>query len=513
MKTPAIKLAFVLALTLLVISVSYRAASSPASSPLAAKTSLYSLQDDLKTICQCVETFGPPAPVLDPTLLPIDVSLEDNAKCKGKPDCPNANGCCQPCFDCYGWQLFIALNWPAKSAGEPDPSMPFGNPGDYSNVVWQTYKNGLEVFGETEPTPWGQNPPPHLELNSAVLLDTFLEADLQSDNNWLTDQDGQVVRYEIRMNRDEFNYIMKNDIWHQEGIFKFITAGPGISLPAQKSEYGEVGAIETKAAWRIIPDARRAYFEANYKVAHAKVYDPETGGWKDHDVALVGMHIIKKTPKSPQWVWATFEHKDNVPVEGDPGTGKTWNFFNPSAPSDYRPNYDKPPTSLTPRNAPVQVVRVKQPNADDGDVSKINDAMHRLIEAKFPRSVWRNYDLISVQWPGDPINPPTNPKPDPKLQKVLPSGQPRPRVLANTTMETYQQTKNSDGAAGMSPGPANDQGRETSVKAEDQGKSSCIACHRISAITPKFVNHPEQRKGWWTDYSTLFFKARVKKSK
>ena len=64
---------------------------------------------------------------------------------------------------------------------------------------------------------------------------------------------------------------------------------------------------------------------------------------------------------------------------------------------------------------------------------------------------------------------------------------------------------------GTGPVTIYDQGPETSVADNDLGKSSCIACHRISAITPKFVNHPGE-KGWWTDYSTLFFKAQVKRA-
>ena len=508
MKSSAIKLAVVLAPFLAVVSAIYPPNTS-VSSYENNNSALATLDDDLKQLCQCVETFGRPAPLLDPTILPIDVSLENNTKCKYKPDCPDPNGCCQPCFDCFGWQLFIALNWPSKGPGEPDPAKAFGTPGDYENVVWQTYKNALDVFGETPPTAWGKKSEYRLQLNSAVLIDTFLEADLQSDNNWLTDQDGEVVRYEIRMNADEFHYIIKNDLWHQEGIYNAVKDGPGIDLPAQKSEFGNVGAIETKAAWRIIPEGRRAYFEQNYKVAHASVYDPVTKRRQPRDVALVGLHIIKKTPNSPQWVWATFEHKDNVPVEGDPGTGKQWNFFDPNAPSDYRPNWDHPPTSLTPRSTKVQVVRVKQPNAEDGDVAKINDAIHNLIKARFPTSVWRNYDLISVQWPVDPMNP----KPNPKLQKALPSGQPRPRVLANTTMESYQQSRWSDGGYGMGPGTAGDQGPEKlEPKNEpDRGKSSCIGCHRTAATTPPFANHPGQT--WWTDYSSLFFKAKVKKTR
>jgi hypothetical protein len=511
MKTSTTTFAFAIAFAFLVIPGGWGGASSTVIEPSSVQASPKvsgSLDDDLRKLCGCVDRFGPPAPVVDPTVLPVDVSLEDNTKCTSGTECPNPNGCCQPCFDCFGWQLFIALNWPSKSAGVPDPSKPFGEPRDYSDAVWQTYKSAFEVFGDTEPTPWGGNKTHELQLNSAVIKDTLLKYDLQSDHNWLTDEAGNVVRYEIRVNKDEFEYILRNDLWHQEGLWKAVNSGPGISLPSQNSEFGDVGAMEVKAAWRIIPAARRAYFEQNYKVAHAKVYDPASKSWKDNDVALVGVHIIKKTPNSPQWVWATFEHKDNVPVEGDSGVGRQWNFFNPAlfkADPNYKPNWMAPPSRTTPRDKPVQAFRVKQASSDDVDVRGINEAMHKLIAARFPRSVWQNYDLISVQWPREPA------KPDPKIQKVLPSGQPRPRVLANTAMETYQQLKNSGGAAGLSPGAANDQGPETSVAPADLGKSSCITCHRISAVTPMFVNHPTERKGWWTDYSTLFFKAGVKK--
>jgi len=510
MKTSATTITFVIAISFLAIS-GWSGSRSTVIEPrsvLASPDAISLLDDDFAKLCGCVPAFGAPAPVVDPTVLPVDVSLEDNTKCKGGAECPSPNGCCQPCFDCFAWQLFVALNWPAKSAGEPDPAKPFGEPGEYSDLVWQTYKSAFEVFGDTQPTPWGANGAHQLQLNSAVIKDTFLKYDLQSDHNWLTDEAGNVVRYEIRINKDEFQYILKNDLWHQEGIFKAGTSGPGIELPSQKSEFGDVGAMEVKAAWRIIPASQRGYFEQNYKVAHAKVYDPATRSWQDHDVALVGLHIIKKTPNSPQWVWATFEHRDNAPVQGDSGEGRQWNFFNPplfKTDPAYKPNYKSPPSRTTPTNKPVQVFRVKQSSSDDAAVKGINDAMHNLIAAKFPRSVWKNYDLISAQWPAQPA------KPDPKMQKVLPSGQPRPRVLANASMETYQQLKNSGGAAGLSPGPTNDQGPEKEFPTDDLGKSSCIACHRISAVTPTFVNHPTEKKGWWTDYSTLFFKAGVKK--
>ena len=84
MKSSAIKLAFVLVLVLIAISASYSPRTFSGNS--ASRTALATLQDDLKSLCQCVEKFGPPAPLLDPSILPVDVSLEDNTKCKSKAE-------------------------------------------------------------------------------------------------------------------------------------------------------------------------------------------------------------------------------------------------------------------------------------------------------------------------------------------------------------------------------------------------------------------------------------------
>src|SRR5258708_15132207 len=110
MRTLHIKTALVVTTALLTVVAIYQA-KPPASGPTPAPTSLQPagvLDDDLKKLCQCLDRFGPPAPSLDPTVLPVDVSLEDNTKCKYANECPDPNGCCQPCFDCLGWQLFVA---------------------------------------------------------------------------------------------------------------------------------------------------------------------------------------------------------------------------------------------------------------------------------------------------------------------------------------------------------------------------------------------------------------------
>src|ERR1044071_6736678 len=99
MRTSATITAFAIAFPFLVIA-GMRGASSTAIEPRNTRESLAvteAFADDLAKLCGCVERFGPPAPTLDPTVLPIDVSLEDNTKCKGGSACPSPNGCCQPC--------------------------------------------------------------------------------------------------------------------------------------------------------------------------------------------------------------------------------------------------------------------------------------------------------------------------------------------------------------------------------------------------------------------------------
>ena len=83
-------------------------------------------------------------------------------------------------FDTLSWNSFIALNWPSdpnyRGRPDPDPSKKIGLE-DYSNVVWETYKESYEVFiadaqgNPVRPTGWNSvpQPPPGCGQNSAYL--------------------------------------------------------------------------------------------------------------------------------------------------------------------------------------------------------------------------------------------------------------------------------------------------------------------------------------------------------
>jgi hypothetical protein len=231
-------------------------------------------------------------------------------------------------------------------------------------------------------------------------------------------------------------------------------------------------------------------FTANYKLSKATL---GTSG-EEVTVALVGMHIIKKTPLSPQWVWATYEHKDNAPDIADTAPASSnpnWNFYNPSLPAAHMPNWTEATNAdgdpNTPQDVPVQMVRVTPISAD---AVAINDAMHTYIDDNFSGSVWSNYNLVDIQWPTVPEAVPAVVE---NTTAYLPKGTPTEEDLANITMESFPQLSQTGGG-----GP--------------DGVSSCIGCHSEAAITPTWGNPAwNTAKDWWmTDYSNIFFKAQYR---
>lgn len=432
----------------------------------------------------------PAAVTLSKTFPPYDIALQKD-------------------FDCFSWANFVALNWPAAATGngEPDPSKPFGGVGDNGLVVWETYKQPSEVFMPLGANPcpacpagspetcyqqcWNEKPvvptacqgTPGLDGARITVLDGFAQA---SPNSWLTDQNRNLVRYDVRLNEAEFLTITRNGLYSRQGQQAF---GKGISLPTGQTG-GSTGAIETKSAWRILTDEddRSRYFWQKTLIVDHKL-NP-TLGWPDpnggvyptcnktgegpccvRDMGLVGFHIAHKamgeTPQGdkpmPQWVWATFEQTDNAPVRGQNADASIrYSFYNPNcSPSDplCRENFNPRNQTDAPSpifENPVQVVRepVASPFAESA--AEVN-AQWRALVADTP---FTHYELVSTQWPSDPgtADPATT------------SGNPDPAILANSTMETYMQPK-----------------------------SSCIGCH-VLAVTAVAPYHP-------ADFSFLFGSA------
>lgn len=401
--------------------------------------------------------------------LPGDVNLLMNA--------PNAN--------LFGWQQFIALNWVAdpQRAGMPNTSAPasqFGEPGDTSGVVWETYMASSDVFRSqaAPPLAWEAKRPqkviyssskfmggPTLDLSDFPNLSLFGQA--SRGNPWLTAQNGNLTYYEKLINEDEYTYIVNNKLYDANQQQK-VASTVGIHFPSgsdPKNCYanGPCGAIEIKAAWLpIAANEDPEQIKKRFKVSMANVVNPSTGTTESTLVRLVGLHIIHKTALGQQFVWATFEHVDNTPDDNQLNNlpaGRQYTYYNPNCdPSrdpyqcrkNYLPTYcdpddltkdcvaanNCPNKNCVPFNAPNQAVRLNPvPYNSTNNVGCLNEAAWNAIRQANPDSVFQYYRLISVLWPGQSQTY-TGP-----VKAPLTQGNPQPQAykVSNATMETYVQ--------------------------------------------------------------------------
>ncbi|WNG38867.1 hypothetical protein F0U61_38275 [Archangium violaceum] len=377
-------------------------------------------------------------------------------------------------MDLYAWREFIALNWPAAPGTcEPDRSRTFLD--TKGPRVWETWLQPSDVF-----VPPGEAP---ARWCSAREERAPLGKIQQSVGGVLVDQNGRFVRYEVRLNEDAYNYLLANNLWNKAGQREAtinLPAGPDDKFCKDQS-CGPVGTVEVKAAWKVLgqgDDPSRFY------TIEAEVYNddlvPPTASPDPNPVklGLVGLHIAHKTASQRSWLWATFEHVDNV----------TKSFNNPDCPEtpSYTPNPPRPcttrccapnaPTAAKdpetktyveldpfgqPLHRPTQVTRLRGPTSQ---------RLSKHFKVLFGNSPWSNYELISNQWMG--INPQT----------------PTPTYLANTVMETFIQGQHpaSDGIPAYPAPGYNPFSTRTS--------SSCIKCHSVAKTT----------SGRSADFSFLF---------
>jgi hypothetical protein len=330
----------------------------------------------------------------------------------------------------YAWQQFVALNWPALAAarGVPDTTKTIGQPG---NIVWHTWKTPDEIFypGGQAPPPWnqygGQLPPQCVSTGatstSFVLQRTSkvpgnidnaaIQAAKEAVGGTLTDQHGNLARYEVRMNQAIFNTIVGSQLYTIQGQDNAFE----ISFAA--------GVMEVKAAWRQMTSADPPSVMGRYYTETAWIYTPPFGNSPavcvKGTVGLVGLHITQKTPTLPQWTWATFEQIDNVPPPASNYSG-TLSFNNPTCPPLSCPPNQSTEKNGVPTAVPTQVTRVVPIGQA---AAAANASWQQALSQAVTGSPFQYYQLIDVQWPQTPTR--------------FPVGNPTPGQLANTTMETY----------------------------------------------------------------------------
>lgn len=418
-------------------------------------------------------------------------------------------------FDILSWQAFLALNWPQKAYNVPEPTIDDRN----GNPLWTYWVPIESIFlpnGAQPEYPW--NPAKEvadaakngrkLTMTKAAWRQEASSYDnFQAFSGPLVDQNGKWVRYEARVNPEEFEYIYNHTLYSLDGQIAFSERDiemNGVQMPVNVGTQKH-GAIEIKLAWKEMGDHNDPSRFYTTKVL-VRISGPTTDGkpqYRPINAGLVGMHIAMHTASSPEWIWSTFEQIDNVrqnPLEHD-GMSHA-NFMNPNL-------TDAPVNALPPKNAgctdgancetwyenrtttPVQVTRVKVPTQPglnpldeklSDEVNALNAEVQAFLRANNMDTVFQYYELIGTQWPVHKYAPAfaggEGSAPESITNKT--PGDVVPVFLVNTTMETYFQ-KGQQAAGCLEQDNRLKDNCETD-STPVVGTESCVGCHYSAGI-------------------------------
>ncbi|MCU0392900.1 MAG: hypothetical protein MUE81_17460 [Thermoflexibacter sp.] len=196
--------------------------------------------------------------------------------------------------DKFAWLLFVALNWTASV--EQKKADTTKNIGDEGTVVWQTWKDALQVYpcDGSAPSPW--------DTTVVATKQRSAEKDFArfSIKSRLVDisKDPTFGLEEVKMNKATFDYIVANELYNIDGQLVKYQKNEPVNFPKYS--------IEIKVKWRQIPDTKEQKARYHWEYVSEEQSD---GNIKPVLYGLVSMHVISKV--LPNYLWATFEHIDS----------------------------------------------------------------------------------------------------------------------------------------------------------------------------------------------------------
>ena len=232
---------------------------------------------------------------------------------------------------------------------------------------------------------------------------------------WLTSRTGEPTFYDVRVGNGEYAYITGNGLTTRAGQARCVTQKAGLQLPlgdggtgksldttcaGLPATYGEnFGAAEYKAAWLPLRDPafypqvpdhrrRRALSRRQGAAAHRRAGPGRTA----HHRTRCRRAAVRL---------GHLEHADNDPGRDPDGRRQALHLLRPAQHAPHptccppRPApHRNVPAGCVPYNRPVQVVREHLFTQQTIDA---NASFQALIAAN--PSVFRNYELVDVQWP------------------------------------------------------------------------------------------------------------------
>ena len=424
-----------------------------------------------------IQTADPPTPTpIEGSLLTKGLPCTENVSTRGLFG-DNALANLQRGFDFYSWLTFLALNSPAdgSSIDKSSPNTPtkWEQPTNFKQLLDVMLPGGKSSKWEDKKIVPPECRDQYNKLNGKVMLVEMIEESFNEPfkTGPLIDQQGNYAIFDILMNKSMFDYIQEHNLQSRTGQQSKENGSLRVDFPAgTNTAPGNPGAVMIKVSWKVLdsPNERQNFHTVDALVLmprHPK--EATSPPCLRKTLGLVGFHVGHKTVNRRQWIWTSFEHINNVPEQQDVDKQQTkaaYNFYNPKCDPTKCPVNQTPPTPWEPTYKGglkfhdsafrSQITRVV-PLTDEAK------EMNRQFQAILGDSVWKNYMLLSTQWPSDfgcagkkdtSTPPPPDPATDFKKEPDM-NCAPAPTFLANSTLETYSQ--------GTDP----------------LASSSCMACH------------------------------------
>ena len=371
-------------------------------------------------------------------------------------------------FQQFAWQSFFAAVQPTDK----------NNTNGQAILEFESWmpSYGIFVAADQSPTPWGEQPDlPDNECANAEgkfyrdnPTGSHLNAsatDQAGAKQPLLDQNSNYVFYDISVNQKGYDFITQCNLYKSQCTSNLAFGGSGIKLPASLAF--PANSIELKTGWKILSGNDKP--ELFYRT-QGNVVNPDTKACQTVELGLVGMHLVISTPQHPEFIWATFEHKNNAPDCSDISNttskatlGGPWNFYNPACSGDqcalntYFPGHPGQVCRINPDGNPTNTSGLSQAQlqavAENGkNINSINASAQALVSHNSGKidSIWANYGMTGNVWTINGALPPSS---------AVQAGS---LSAANTTMETYLQ----NGLAEVNP------------------RFNCFGCHTIGFGDP-----------------------------
>jgi len=504
--------------------------------PIATDPSKCQKDDPLK--CQKDPFLGQlNGPSLPAGLLPINAATRDSILKSGLP-CQEDVGTTgqedaqldnlQRGFDFYSWRTFIALNSPAEKAtpierAKSDAPTLWEDMASFKQLAdvmllksnqlpprWPTDREGMKA--ERERLMPKQCRDLHVSDESERMVVKMIEESFNEPfkTGPLIDQDGRYAIFDILMNRQMFDYIMANHLNTKDG--QVANSSLMVDFPVglnstSKTPNSDLGAFMLKVSWKILSDGdpeAKTFHTVKALVLTPPIPDEAAQKCFAETLGLIGFHAVHKTASRPQWIWTSFEHFKNVPDKHQVATNTLdgpYSFFNVGC-KTCAVNATPPRPWNPDPNPPKQ--RELKFRSDDSFKSQIvretpvtpaAKNMNAIFQSMLANTVWKNYMLISTQWPSNfpctQVHLKGTPSPNPDFTKPGTdftkqpdmTCSPAPTFMANSTLETYSQG-------------------EVPI-----ASSSCIACHGNAVSFQRGASNPQPGKLNQSDFTFILEKA------